>query len=414
MNQKEFLGYLSQHLPATLGKVMPAHLKRWEDFGVLRPHPEYYSQDIHVVMGLMKMEQESQKSALSQGIEPQKPTLSHSVSGTIYQVLSFLGEVTSEAEMKERAIVRLALVHSGLISAPGFIHINFSPLSGRTLDSLLAMPDYKSRFEKASVSKELLIIQEVSQFVESETEREIMTALAPVLFIQGVKPTVVYSTFIFGGRGRLLGPDQYVPLSRPLYEEFLDSNMQSLDDITNFMATHLMFGSLGVPHDKDAVDFIKTTQEKIRQLLMKATKGNLWVADLSPLSPFHEDGIVEANRLGGMGGMDIFTGEGKPVSVGEIKMFPAYKWESREWVPYDKSKLHIRRYYNWLDFMWAELIDAVTPGSQTPVCLKCGKLLPQKRGRRKVYCGPENAKCYLARKAKYVRISRNKDKSDVT
>jgi len=407
MNQKEFLEYLSQHLPPALGKVTPEHLKGWEDFGVLRPHPEYYSQDIHVVMGLMKMEQESQKSALSQGIELQKPTLSHSVSGTIYQVLSFLGEVTSEAEMKERAIVRLALVHSGLISAPGFIHINFSPLSGHTLDSLLAMPDYKSRFEKASVSKELLVIQEVSQFVESETEREIMTALAPVLFIQGVKPTVVYSTFIFGGRGRLLGPDQYVPLSRPLYEEFLDSNMQSLDDITNFMATHLMFGSLGVAHDKDAVDFIKTTQEKIRQLLMKATKGNLWVADLSPLSPFHEDGIVEANRLGKMGGMDIFTGEGKPVSVGEIKMVPAYKWESREWVPYDNSKLHVRRYYNWLDFMWAELIDAITSSSQTPVCLRCGKLLPQPNtGRRKVHCGPENSQCYRARKAGHTKQSR--------
>jgi len=402
MNQKEFLGYLSQHLPATLGKVTPEHLKRWEDLGALRPHPQYYLDDVHMVMALMKMEQESQKSALSQGIEPQKPTLSHSVSGTIYQVLSFLGEVTNKAEMKERAIVRLALVHSGLISAPGFIHINFSPLSGHTLDY------YKSRFEKASVSKELLIIQEVSQFVESETEREIMTALAPVLFIQGVKPTVVYSTFIFGGRGRLLGPDQYVPLSRPLYEEFLDSNMHSLDDITNFMATHLMIGSLGVAHDKDAVDFIKTTQEKMRHILMKATKESLGAADLSPISPFHEDDVIEANRLGGMGGMDIFTGEGKPVSVGEIKMLPAYKWESREWVPYDKSKLHIRRYYNWLDFMWAELLDAVTSASQTPVCLKCGKLLPQRGGRRKIYCGPENPKCYHARKAEYVRRTRSK------
>ncbi len=150
--------------------------------------------------------------------------------------------------MKEKAIVRLALVNSGLISTLGFIYINFSPLTGHTLESLLAIPAYKSRFEKAAASKELLIIQDAIQFVESETEKEILTALTPVLFIQGVKPTVVYSTFIFGGKGRLLGPDQYVPLPRPLYEEFLDSNMQSLDDIINFMAAHLMIGSFGVPH----------------------------------------------------------------------------------------------------------------------------------------------------------------------
>ncbi len=70
MNQKEFLEYLSQHLPPTLGKVMPEHLKRWADFGVLCPHPEYYSQDIHKIVGLMKMERSLQKQAPAQGIEP--------------------------------------------------------------------------------------------------------------------------------------------------------------------------------------------------------------------------------------------------------------------------------------------------------------------------------------------------------
>ena len=54
MNRNEFLEYLSQHLPPTLGKVTPEHLKRWEDFGVLCPRPEYYLEDIHIVMGLCK------------------------------------------------------------------------------------------------------------------------------------------------------------------------------------------------------------------------------------------------------------------------------------------------------------------------------------------------------------------------
>lgn len=408
MNREEFLEYLSQHLPPTLGRVTPEELKKWEDFGVLCPHPEYYSQDIHKVVGLMKMERSLQKQAPSQGIEPQKPPLTYSPSETIYQVLSFLTEGTGEAEMKEKAIVRLALSKSGLISTLGFVYINYSPFTGNTLESLLAIPAYKSRFEKATASKELLIIRDAIQFVESETKKEMLTALTPVLFIQGIKPTVVYSTVIFGGRVRLLGPDEYVSLPRPLHEEFLDSNMRSLDDITSFMATHDMIGSFGVLPGGDEVDFIKATQQNMRRILTKATKGTLGVLDLSPLSPFHKDDVIAGSGLGKMGGIDIFTAEGKPASQGEIKVMPAYRWKGHEWAPYDNNKLRVKRYYNGLDFMWAELIDVITSGSQTPVCLRCGRLLSRKRGRRKMYCGQENPECYHARKAGYVRTTRGK------
>ncbi|MBA7663312.1 hypothetical protein ES703_71351 [subsurface metagenome] len=282
----------------------------------------------------------------------------------------------------------------------GFVYINFSPITGNTLESLLAIPAYKSRFEKADASKELLIIQDAIQFVESETEKEMLTTLIPALFIQGIKPTVVYSIIIFGGKGRLLGPDEYMSVPRPLYEEFLDSNMRSFDDIVNFMAAHLMIGSFGVPPD----------QEKMRHILLKATRGSLETSDLSPLSPFHEDDVIEGNRLRKMGGIDVSTAEGKPVSLGGIKAIPAYKWKGHEWSPYDNSKLRVKRYYNWLDFMWAELIDVIISGSQTPVCLRYGKLLSRKRGRRKMYCGSENPECYHARKAEYVRRTRGRAK----
>ena len=408
MKRKEFLEYLSQHLPPTLRKVTLEDLKRWENFRVLCPRPEYYCEDIHKVVGLLQMEEQSQKQALKQGNELQKPLFTYSPSGTIYQVLSFLTEGTSEAEMKEKAIIRLALVNSGLISTLGFVHINFSPFTGDTLQSLLKIPAYKSRFEEAAASKELLIIRESIQFVESETEKEMLTTLTPVLFIQGIKPTVVYSTVIFGGKGRLLGPDQYVSLPRPFHEEFIDSNMRSFDDIVNFMAAHLMIGNFGVPPDQDQINFIKTTQAKMRHILMKATKGSLGAADLSSLSPFHEDDVIEGSRFGAMGTMDIFTAEGKPASLGEIKVIPAYKWKGHEWFPCDDSKLRVKRYYNWLDFIWAELIDVITSGSQTPVCLRCGKLLSRKRGRRKMYCGHENPECYHVRKAEYVRKTRSK------
>jgi len=94
---------------------------------------------------------------------PQKPPLTYSPSGTIYQVLSFLTEGTSEAEMKEKAIARLALVNLGLISTLGFAYINFSPFTGNTLESLSAIPAYKSRFEKAVASKDTLLEKPGSQ-----------------------------------------------------------------------------------------------------------------------------------------------------------------------------------------------------------------------------------------------------------
>ena len=147
----------------------------------------------------------------------------------------------------------------------------------------------------------------------------------------------------------------------------------------------------------------------MKSLLLKAAKGSIGAADLSLLSPFHEDDFIDTNILSQMGGMDIFNAEGKPVSTDEIKMTPAYKRKGNEWIPYSQNKPHISRYYNWLDFMWAEFINTVTTGSQVPVCLRCGSLIPQpKTGRRKLYCGAENPKCYRARRAENTRKSRAK------
>ena len=86
----------------------------------------------------------------------------------------------------------------------------------------------------------------------------------------------------------------------------------------------------------------------MRHILMKATKGSLGTADLSPLSPFHEDDVIDAIKLGKMGGIDIFSEHEKPISIDEIKVHPAFKVKNHEWVPYDESKLPIKRYYNWL------------------------------------------------------------------
>ena len=274
MNQKEFLNYLNDHLPPTLGKAVVEDLKQWEHSGILRPHPDYYHDDIHKALGLMQMKQDLRKMASTQSMEHEKPTLSFLSSKIIYQVLAMLGETESEAQMQEKAKIKMALVKTGLISTLGFVYINFSPLTGNTLESLLTIPSTKARFERAAASKELLVIQDTIHFVESKTGNQI-TTLTPVLFIQGVQPTVIYSTLIFSSYGRLVGPQQYIQLPHPLYEEFLHLDVRTFDDILKFMTDHLMIGSLGVPYKKDAIDFVKTTQEKMRSLLLKAAKGSI-------------------------------------------------------------------------------------------------------------------------------------------
>ena len=408
MKQKEFIEYVNQHTPSTLGKITPEHLKRWNDLGVLRPHGEYYNhQDIQQVLGLLQLEEQSKKQASKGDTEPQKIQLS-SFAGPIYQVLSIIPEVVNEAQLGEMSKIHKALVKTGLISTLGEVYINFSTLTGNTLESLLAIPAYKARFEQAAAAKELLVFRDAIQFEIIDTGDRI-TYLTPVIFINGVEPKVIYSTLIFGGHGRLIGPQQYMRLPNPLYEELLHLDARSMDDILKFMVDHIMIGSLGVPYGKDAIDLVKTTQEKMRNLLLKASKGSIEVADLSLLFPFHEDDVISTDKLSEMGGIDIFNAEGKPVSLGEIKISPAYKREGHEWVPYNQNNLHISRYYSWLDYMWAEFINAITSGSQIPLCLRCGSLIPQpKTGRRKLYCGAENPKCYLARKAENTRKSRDR------
>jgi len=69
-----------------------------------------------MVIGLMKMEQGLSKQTPEQAPRQQKPKLFYPASATISQVLSFLTEATTEAEIREIALVRQALVRSGLIS----------------------------------------------------------------------------------------------------------------------------------------------------------------------------------------------------------------------------------------------------------------------------------------------------------
>lgn len=411
MNANEFLNYLNRHLDPKLGKVTAEDLKKWDEFGVLRPHPEYFKDDFSKVTGLinlMKKEQKRQKASAASGGSAERPATPRLETGTISQVLSIFSEDrTRELDFIELTTIKQASMRTGLISTLGYIFINFSPFSGKTLESMENNPETKALFDRASASKEFLIVRETQQFENASVAKETLIALSPVLFFRGTKPARAYSTFLFGGTARLLGPGQYKKLARPLYEEFLDTDIRDLKkDVGGLMEAHDMVGDFGVPPGADDMDYLKNEQKRMGRVLLKVARGTLTVADISPLSPPHEDDMVQASILGDMGGIDVFNAELEPVSVGEIKMFPAFKRQNDQWVPYDKNVLPLRRYYRWLDYMWGELIDSVSQGSQAPVCLRCGKLLKHKRGRRKTYCGRENPGCFNARDAKYVRESR--------
>lgn len=222
---------------------------------------------------------------------------------------------------------------------------------------------------------------------------------------------MVYSTFIFGG-GRLLGPEQYQPLARPLYEDFLDLKELSLDAITNFMATHVMIGGFGAPESEDPQAFVLAQQRRMKEVMLKASKRTLKEGEILPLFPLHEDGVVDGTKLGQMGAIEILTPELVPVDTW-IRAVPGYEKHGREWIPHSEGKVPVQRYYSWLDYMWAEFLDAVIKGRLPPICLDCGRLLQYAKGRPKRYCGPENPECYRPRRASYVRKSRAR-RRDVT
>ena len=214
--------------------------------------------------------------------------------------------------------------------------------------------------------------------------------------LKGVPATMVELTYIAPKRQRIPPPRNLPLLPSRLYPAFLNTNGSSMHEIVSFMTTYdislrFRFSSTGDPQK----DFLPE-QQKMRQLLVEARSGNLHSEDIERLSPLHEDALVEQDFMEA-----LFSAPDYADRISEVRRACRPEEQKSKFLP-------VRRYYSWLDYMWAEILEDISGGFIPPLCKGCGKVLTlpleDKPGRRREYC----IDCEPARGKERVRRHRTK------
>jgi len=197
--------------------------------------------------------------------------------------------------------------------------------------------------------------------------------IIPIVTIKGVRAGIVELVYITQDRQRVPPLRQGSLFPSRLYPLFLNVNADSMQSIVDFITTYsinLQFRpSTGNPEE----DFLNE-QRKMRGMLGKARERKLRDQDVERVSPPHEDVMVEQNFLSALvdhpGQADIIS------SVFKDKL------SQGQFIP-------VKRFYGWLDFMWAELLADVVGDFIPRICRGCGAVIPiaeSHRGRPKEYC----------------------------
>jgi hypothetical protein len=141
-------------------------------------------------------------------------------------------------------------------------------------------------------------------------------------------------------------------------------------------------------------------QQKMRGILEAAGQRKLGEVVFPPIFPVCEEAIVEWRLISG-----YFAPELVQSPVPEHARFVAFEFKGADT---SEATVRLRRYYGWLDYMWAELADDIYHRKAILVCESCGRIIsPGSHWKRKRFCSSEeNPECYKARKRGYVSVSR--------
>ena len=201
----------------------------------------------------------------------------------------------------------------------------------------------------------------------------------PVVAINGVPATTVESVYVTPN-GRRTPPlcDAAFLLSR-LYPAFLNTDGDSLQEIVTFMANYGLTLRFRSSPASDPTGYFRAEQQKMREVLTEAYNGKLRFADIQGLSPAHEDALVEQDFIEAL----LATPDYADYISERRRAYGAQEQKSRF--------LQVRRYYSWLDYMWAEILEDIGQGLIPRLCKGgCGKILSpsaeHQRGRKKEYC----------------------------
>lgn len=413
MNADEFIDAVNNarppHLPPANRDFLRQHAV------ILGSHTFYQSQVPEAVhlLGIQheflgKLEQQTKARSTARETKSTIPEVKPQIA--ISQIV-----VIHNSDAKQCHRIRNGLIQTELIHNSGSIFINFSPYTRQTINSLGS-----EAFNEADYRMEYAIFEEAT----SEGKmKPLGWSISPVLFIKGVEPTLVQLTYMLGGR-RQPGIGPGAPLPSPLYQAFLNVNTGSAQDIMDFMNTYKVYPFImhfdpqqlinyvsGIEKSMELTlattegklkEFWDNEQQRMRGILNAATQGILEQVVLPPVFPLCEQSTAKWDSIHG-----YFDRKLVETTLPDDTRFVLLNFKKDET---SNTRVPIRRFYGWLSYMWAELVDDIWRENEALVCEKCGRVISRgKQGRPKRFCNQEeNPHCYKARKARYVTISKRR------
>jgi hypothetical protein len=436
LNADELVNSVNQSIAPETGlrHITADNVRNWTKKGFFKSAPIYYHYDIQTALALLQLEREvqSRSSTSPQHIKPVQTDVSRARDlEAIFQkgVIQVVTCVSSSFAEEQRIIQ--ALKDTGLVSSAGHVAVNFSPFSSEPIQipstGVEANEGGMLVFEAdgAAGNNPNPVITPIGtrEFTEDDTffknicnsksvwdhellpgieymvppeiaERMRSTALqkreqfvkpvytipvfVPIMKISGIPATMVDSVYITPGGQRIPPLPTIVSLISPrLYQAFLNTNGNSMQAIVNFAADYNVILRFRFPTGDPQKDFY-VEQQRMREVLAEAREGSLFFNDVRQLSPSHEESLAEADFLKALCLVPDYADY-----ISEIQRAFGPQEQTSRFIP-------VRRYYSWLDYMWAEILEDITGGLIPPLCKGCGKALTlspkDKRGRRREYC----------------------------
>jgi len=406
MNADEFVAAINRQAPPHLRHADRELLKRSQN--ILGSGP-YYHEHITKAISLLGMLYEFL------GKMKQQPKKRSSVSEKRSPIAISQIIVIHNFDAEQCYKIRSGLIKTGLINYEGLITVNFSRYTQRTIQSLP-----RDAFKDTDYHMEYSVFEQADS--KGKT-KPLGAPLNPVFFMKDVELTPVQLTLVLSGRRPpAIGRD--APLPIPLYQAFLNVRTDSVEAITDFMNTYKVYLftmhydsrqlsnyiagiddrlQLGIVTAHNQIkQFWIREQQKMRDVLDLATQGKLGQVEFAPIFPVCEEAIVEWRLISGY--FDPGFLEAQDPKHTTLALFE-FKGDKTS-----EAVVKVRRYYGWLDYMWAELADDIYRGKAALVCQRCGRIISRgSHGRPKRFCAPQdNHECYKARKAQYVAISQKK------
>jgi hypothetical protein len=436
LNESEFVEFANRSIPSEsrLRHITVDDIRDWTNKGFFKSAPNYYHYAIQTVLALLQLEREAQSrsSTRPQHIEPAQTDVSRARDlEAVFQkgVVQVVTCVSSSFAEEERIIQ--ALKDTELISSAGHVAVNFYPFSNKPIQipsagveanegnmlffeadgstgnspNLVVTPIgtrefteddafFKNICNSDSVwghellpGIEHLVPPEIAEQMRSAALQKMKQSVIPVytfpvfvpiMKISGMPATMVDSVYVTPGGQRIPPLPIVMSLISPrLYQAFLNTNGNSMQEIVNFVSDYNLVLRFKFPTDDPQRDFY-VEQQRMREVLAEAHEGSLSFNDVRQLSTSRENALVESSFLEALLLVPDYADH-----ISQIQRACGPQEQTSKYIP-------VRRYYSWLDYMWAEILEDIAGGLIPPLCKGCGKVLTlpleDKRGRRREYC----------------------------